>query len=57
MSSPKTATNNSIQPAQQTNASAAQNGIDLNALAEKIYRLLKKEARLERERLGRRSQR
>jgi hypothetical protein len=27
--------------------------IDLQALAEKIYRLLKEEARLERERLGR----
>lgn len=57
MSSSKTTANNSIQPAQQTNASAPQSGIDLNALAEKIYRLLKKEARLERERLGRRPQR
>jgi len=32
----------------------ATRGIDLEALAEKVYRLLKEEARLERERLGRR---
>lgn len=57
MASSKDTANNSVQPAQQANASTPQDGIDLNALAEKIYRLLKKEARLERERLGRRPQR
>jgi hypothetical protein len=31
----------------------AQGEIDLRALAEKLYQLLKEEARLERERLGR----
>ena len=32
---------------------SAQGGIDLRTLAEKLYQLLKEEARLERERLGR----
>ncbi|MBI1878880.1 MAG: hypothetical protein HYR94_11805 [Chloroflexi bacterium] len=38
-------------PAGQTQPAAGE--IDLKALAEKIYKLLKEEARLERERLGR----
>jgi hypothetical protein len=39
--------------AQPEGRESATGKIDLQALAEKIYRLLKEEARLERERLGR----
>lgn len=41
------------EPAQETRQTPALDQIDLKALAEKIYQLLKKEARIERERLGR----
>jgi hypothetical protein len=48
-----TGTGESAEPAQE-GLESSRTEIDLQALAEKIYRLLKEEARLERERLGRR---
>jgi hypothetical protein len=41
------------EPAPEARQAASLDQIDLKALAEKIYQLLKKEARIERERLGR----
>jgi hypothetical protein len=41
------------EPAQEAGQAAALEQIDLKALARKIYELLKKEARIERERQGR----
>lgn len=46
-------TGESAEPAREGQEPAGTE-VDLQALAEKIYRLLKEEARLERERLGRR---
>ena len=42
------------QTARGQETSGSENKIDLQALAEKVYELLKKEARIERERTGRR---
>jgi hypothetical protein len=46
----------STEGAQETRPPAG-GEVDLKALAEKIYKLLKEEARLERERLGRHQRR
>jgi hypothetical protein len=55
MSSPESTTGSgeTTGPGQEEQ-SAAGTRIDLHALAARIYQLLKEEARLERERLGRR---
>lgn len=53
MPSPSTTgANEPSERARETRESTGQE-IDLKALAERIYKLLKEEARLERERLGR----
>ena len=49
--SDQTNANGTAGPTSHAKASASQE-IDLKALAKKIYELLKKEARVERERLG-----
>jgi hypothetical protein len=48
-----TGTAESAEPAQGSHEQAEAE-LDLRVLAEKVYRLLKEEARLERERLGQR---
>jgi hypothetical protein len=50
MSEPKQGNNNRAEP---PSGRPSQAEIDLKALAEKIYKLLKEEARIERERRGR----
>jgi hypothetical protein len=51
---PPTEEETQTPPAREQETGSSNNGIDLKALAEKVYELLKKEARIERERTGHR---
>ena len=51
---PPTEENTQTPPDREQETENPSNGIDLKALAEKVYELLKKEARIERERTGQR---
>jgi hypothetical protein len=54
MAEPRTDDNATAPDNEQETGNPANDEIDVQALAEKVYELLKKEARIERERLGRR---
>ena len=54
MSEPQTDDSTTAPGNEQETGDSANDKIDVRALAEKVYELLKEEARIERERLGRR---